>query len=86
MGVWKTNQQFDFVAANLISDDLIRLKKKIFSLVKPGQYLALSGISLENFSKVKKAFAALPLRCVQIRQGSRWAAVLYQRTQRKTRT
>src|SRR3989338_2943618 len=54
VGVWKTNQQFDFVAANLISDDLIRLKKKIFSLVKPGQYLALSGISLENRSEERR--------------------------------
>ncbi len=70
---------FDFVAANLITRELINTRKNILSFVKPGGFLAASGISLENFSFFKKAFATLPLRAVKVKKGKEWVAVLYRR-------
>jgi ribosomal protein L11 methyltransferase len=70
---------FDYVCANLVTHDLIHWKKKILSFVKPGGRLAVSGISLENLPKLREAFASLPLRCVKIKKGKQWAAVLFKR-------
>lgn len=75
----KGKKEFDFVAANLITFELLRLKKNILSFVKPGGLLAVSGISLENLRILKKSFQKLPLRCIKIRTGKEWAAVLYKR-------
>ena len=76
---FKSQKRFDFVAANLISHDLIRLRRKILFFVYPGKYLAISGISKENFPALKKAFRQLPLRCLKIEKGKQWVAVLYKR-------
>ena len=80
-------RQYDFVAANLITFELIRSKRKLVSLIKPGQYLAVSGIMQENFGGLKKAFRSLPLRCLKIKTGKQWVAVLYKKTEgRKQKT
>ena len=76
---FKSEKSFDFVAANLITHDLIRLKRKIFSLVNPGKFLAISGISTENTPRLKKEFQKLPLRCLKIYKSQNWAAFLYKR-------
>ena len=76
----KTSKQYDFVAANLVTHDLIKMNKKIVSLVRPGKYLAISGIALENLGHIKKAFNTRFLRCRKIKKGRKWAAVLYQKT------
>jgi len=72
-------RQYDFVAANLITFELIRSKTKLVSLIKPGQYLAVSGIMQENFAALRKAFRPLPLRCLRIKTGKQWVAVLYKK-------
>jgi ribosomal protein L11 methyltransferase len=71
---------FDLVCANLVTHDLIQMKRKILSFVAPGGWLAVSGISLENLPRLRKAFAALPLRCAKVKKGKAWAAVLFKRT------
>ncbi|HNV24102.1 MAG TPA: 50S ribosomal protein L11 methyltransferase [Candidatus Omnitrophota bacterium] len=72
-------KKYDFVAANLVTQDLIAFKKRLVSLIRSQKYLAVSGISLENISKFKKAFRVLPLRLLKIIKGKEWAALLYQR-------
>ncbi len=72
-------KKYDLVAANLITHDLIRLKKKIVSFVKKGHYLVISGISAENFPLIKKSFKDLPIRCLKIVKGKKWVAVLYKK-------
>ncbi len=72
-------KQYDFVAANLITHDLIDNAQKIISFVKPGGLLAVSGISLDNLPKLRKAFSKLPLTCLQVKQGKQWSGVLYER-------
>ncbi len=77
ISAFSSSKKYDFVAANLITQDLIRLKKKIFSFVAPRQYLAISGVSLANLPVIKKSFKSLPLRCLKICKGEEWAALLY---------
>lgn len=72
-------KKFDFVAANLITQDLIEMKRKLKSLVKPQKYLAVSGISLRNYALFRNQFDSSSFRCLKIEKGEGWAAVLYKR-------
>ncbi|MEW5894696.1 MAG: 50S ribosomal protein L11 methyltransferase [Candidatus Omnitrophota bacterium] len=77
---FKSRKKFDFVAANVITDELIAMKKKISSVVKPGKYLALSGISIGNLKRLKKEFSEDgSLRCLRVIKGKKWAAALYRK-------
>jgi len=75
----KSKKQYDFVCANIITQDLIAMAEKIVSLVKPGQYLAVSGISLNSYDVFRQAYAQYPLRCVKIEKGEGWVAILYKK-------
>jgi ribosomal protein L11 methyltransferase len=70
---------FDFVAANLITQELMEMFPKILSLVTPGKYLAVSGISLDHYQLFREHCRVFPLKCLKIRKGEKWAALLYQR-------
>jgi ribosomal protein L11 methyltransferase len=76
---YKENGQYDFVAANLFTQDLIALGRKLLSFVKPGKYLAVSGISVDNYKLFKQAFHRYPVRCLRIYKGKKWIAVLYKK-------
>ena len=80
IATFKSRQPFDLVAANLLTKDLIAYGRRIIYLVKPNQYLAVSGISRENFTLLRRAFKKLPLRCLKVRKGKKWVAVLYKRS------
>ncbi|MFA5363354.1 MAG: 50S ribosomal protein L11 methyltransferase [Candidatus Omnitrophota bacterium] len=73
----QANAQFDFVAANLFTDDLIRMRSRLLAFVRPGKYLAVSGISLKNYARFRKNFNTRDLRCVGVTKKDGWAAVLY---------
>jgi len=75
----KSNKRYDFVCANIITQDLICMADKIISLVKPGQYLAVSGISINSYDVFRQAYAQYPLRCIKIEKGEGWVAVLYKK-------
>jgi len=74
-----TRKRYDFVCANLITQDLVRMASKIIRLVKPGKYLAVSGISFNNYGTFRRAYARHPLRCLKIERGEGWVAVLYKK-------
>jgi len=76
---YKVKKPFDFVAANLITRDLIKYKRQIISKVKKGGFLAISGIMIENYPLIFKAFHIKKLRCVKMCKGEQWVAVLYRR-------
>lgn len=76
---WRCRKKYDFVAANLVTYDLVRFGKKLVQLVKPGKFLAVSGISLKNLSVLRRGFKDLPLRPVKTVRGKEWAALLYQK-------
>ena len=77
---YRCRQKFDFVAANLVTQDLIEHADKIVSFVKENGLLAVSGISLDNLSKLRKSFSTLPLKCLKISKGKQWSGLLFQKT------
>ncbi len=76
---YRAKKQYDFVAANIITQDLIRMGGRLISLVKPGKYLAVSGISLNSYDIFREAYAKYPLRCLKIEKGEGWVALLYKK-------
>jgi ribosomal protein L11 methyltransferase len=77
---YHSQKTYDFVAANLITEDLIEHAHKIISFVKKDGLLAVSGISLENLNKLRRAFSSLPLKCLKISKGKQWSGLLFQKT------
>ena len=75
----RTQKQFDFVAANLITDKLIQMQERLISLVKPSGYLAVSGIAVENLNRLRREYKKLPLRCIKVEKGKDWTAILYKK-------
>ena len=76
---FRSKRTFDFVAANLVTEDLIGNAQKIISFVKEDGLLAVSGISLENLGKLRKAFSLMPLKCLKVSRGKQWSGILYQK-------
>lgn len=76
---YHSHDTYDFVAANLITADLIEHAQKIISFVKNGGLLAVSGISLDNLNKLRKAYSSLPLKCIKVFKGKQWSGLLYQK-------
>jgi len=76
---YRSKKIYDFVAANLITEDLIEHSRKIVSFVKKDGLLAVSGISLENLDRLRKAFSSLPLKCLKVSKGKQWSGLLFQK-------
>jgi ribosomal protein L11 methylase PrmA len=74
---FRPRKQFDFVAANLLTEDLIRLQKKLIGTVAPGGCLAVSGIFHENYAFFRKHFASRALVCAAVARKKDWCAVLF---------
>jgi len=79
IGAFSRSDRFDFVAANLVTHDLIANADQVLRLVKPGGYLAVSGISIPNGRLFRKTFDRLPLKCLKILKGETWLAFLYKK-------
>ncbi len=67
------------MAANLMTQDLITFKQQILTTVKPGKFLAVSGISVQNLPLLLKTFRPLPLKIETILKNKEWSAVLFKR-------
>ncbi|MCK5012682.1 MAG: 50S ribosomal protein L11 methyltransferase [Candidatus Omnitrophica bacterium] len=77
--MYRTKAQYDFVAANILTQELIRMEDKIINFVQPGKYLAVSGISLNNYDIFREVYDRHPLRCLKIEKGEGWVAILYKK-------
>ncbi len=73
------NRTFDYVAANIITDELISMKDKIVECVADGGTLAVSGISLKSLARFRRLFKSPELVCRRVLKGTAWAAVLYKK-------
>ncbi|MBI4708057.1 MAG: 50S ribosomal protein L11 methyltransferase [Candidatus Omnitrophica bacterium] len=71
--------KFDFIAANLITDDLIRFKTKLVALLNSGGCLAVSGIHKDNYRRFRKYFKISNCAYLSARQIKGWYACLLQR-------
>ncbi len=76
---FKHKKKYDFVAANLITHDLIDNALQILKFTKAGGLLAVSGVSLDNLAKLRTAFKRLPLRLIRVVKGKQWAGLLYEK-------
>ncbi len=72
-------KKYDFVAANLVTHDLLAVKRTLVKLVAEGKYLALSGISLAHYKKIREGFKNFPLKCIKIERGREWVALLFKK-------
>lgn len=76
----KLFRKYDLVCANLISPVLEKIKKSLFAAVRPGGYLAISGIHKQNFPSFKSRFRHAHFRCVKILARRGWTGMLFKRT------
>jgi ribosomal protein L11 methyltransferase len=72
-------KSFDLVAANLFTALLIQIRNLIFESVRPGGYLALSGIDVKNLPELQKNFKHSDFQCLFVKKRKGWAGLLYQR-------
>jgi len=70
---------FDFVAANLLTEDLICFQKKLARLVKPGGFLAVSGIFHENYRHFRGNFKPVGMAPVAVSHKKNWYALVYRK-------
>ena len=76
---FKEKKKFDFIAANLRTDVLIGMRRKILSYVKNGKYLAVSGVSMPNYKSFRKNFDGRDIKCLRIKKDKQWCALLYKK-------
>lgn len=76
---FSVKERFDFIAANLFTEDLIRLKNKLIACLSPGKYLAVSGIYRDNYLSFRKRFSDRRLRCLRVLVQKNWYALLFTR-------
>lgn len=76
---FRLSRKFDFVAANLLTEDLIRLKERLISYARPGKYLAVSGIHQDNYLRFRQGFKNNSLRCLRVLKRDSWYALLFTR-------
>lgn len=70
---------FDFVAANILTRDLIQSRRRILKMVRRGGFLAISGVSRQHYSELRQAYRSLPLRCLKVEKGETWTACLFRK-------
>jgi ribosomal protein L11 methyltransferase len=65
-------ERFDLICANLISDLLVRERKRIIAQLNPGGVLVLAGILKTEFMDVRRAFENLGLKLISTRSKKEW--------------
>lgn len=75
----KKTPKYDLVCANLISPLLEKIDGYLFSSVKPGGYLAVSGIHVQNFPDFYPKFKHPHFRCLKILKRRGWTGILFHR-------
>ena len=71
--------QYDLVCANLISNLLVKERRKIIRFLRPGGVLVLAGILKSEFSQVRKAFTSMGLRQLSGGGEKEWYSGAFQR-------
>lgn len=72
--------KYSLVCANLISSVLDKVRSFLFASVKPGGYLLVSGIHVQNFPVFKKSFHHPQFRCLRILRRRGWTGLLFRRS------
>jgi len=80
---FSAREHFDFIAANLLTEDLVKFKPKLIRLLKSAGYLAVSGIHKDNYKSFRKRWSSpfLSTKAVLYKKG--WYALLFKRSVRR---
>ena len=78
-GVDTTGGLYDFVCANIVADIIVRMSGDILRYMKPGAFLAVSGIIDTQSERVKEALEKGGLTHVLTRAENDWHAMLFER-------
>lgn len=76
---FRCRSRTDLIAANILSEVLIRNREKMTAWLSPGKYLIVSGILRKEFPAFAEKFRSPRLRCLKKTAGRKWAAALYQK-------
>ena len=79
----KVTEHYALVCANLFTDLLEKIKPFLFGSVKPGGFLAISGVHFQNYAAFKKNFHHKDFRCLKITKSRGWAGMLFRRRPRR---
>ncbi len=74
---FKTDLQYDLVAANILAHILVKNREIIYSFVKPAGNLILAGILNEEFDKISSAFCELGLKQIESFSEKEWTSGLF---------
>lgn len=78
-------RRFDFVAANLFTEDLVRFRRKLAALVEPGGVCAVSGIFIDNYPSFRRRFKVSGMTVEKTLKRNKWYAVLFRKAGRGKR-
>jgi ribosomal protein L11 methyltransferase len=68
----RPKERFNVICANLISDLLVKERKRIIAQLNPGGRLVLAGILKTEFSEVRQAYEKLGLKLISTRSRKEW--------------
>jgi len=71
--------KFDFIAANLLTRDLLKVKSDLVAYLKKGGNIAVSGIYKDNYELFRKNFKNAQLKELLVLKKNNWYAVLFQK-------
>lgn len=77
---FRSQEKFDFVAANIETDILLNNKNRLLSLLKPEGFLALTGIGTPKRQKVLEAYRSRRLKLVSQFKTKDWSGFCLQHT------
>lgn len=70
---------YDLVAANILVPVLLRNRARIVALVKPGKYLAVSGIWKDDVRRFREHFEGAGLETIAVKRVKGWVSLLYRK-------
>jgi ribosomal protein L11 methyltransferase len=75
----RPEEKYGLVCANLFTDLLEKIRPFLFGSVKPGGFLAISGVHFQNYAAFRKNFRHPDFRCLKIVRSRGWAGMLFKR-------
>lgn len=72
--------KYDLVAANILVPVLLKNRSKIVALVRPGKYLAVSGIWKDDLRRFREHFEGTNLEAIAVKRVKGWGSILYRKT------
>jgi len=73
-------KDFDLVLANINKNVLLEIKNELYTKVKNGGFLILSGILENDSEEIKRQFTQIGLTALETKQSDEWIGVVFQKS------